>query len=146
MLLEQDGFSKVSELSPGLVFATESVSELFKLTYPNLFENLLSYLNPVTFFHFVILSDWPPLLLRITFFFRIVEEEQNICSNMWQDFNRKIISTINVKMKTLSPKKYQLLLFEKILPHKVGIKKKYFCFMKNVFVTTYNFNVWQHSL
>ena len=28
MLLEQDGFSKVSELSPGLVFTTESVSEL----------------------------------------------------------------------------------------------------------------------
>ena len=57
MLLEQDGFSKVSELSPGLVFATESVSELFKLTYPNLFKNLLGYLNQVTFFHFVILSD-----------------------------------------------------------------------------------------
>ena len=49
MLLEQDRFSKVSELSPGLVFATESVSELFKLTYPNLFKNILGYLNPVTF-------------------------------------------------------------------------------------------------
>ena len=40
MLLEQDGFSKVSEISPGLVFGTESVSEPFKLTYPNLFENI----------------------------------------------------------------------------------------------------------
>ena len=47
MLPEQDGFSKVSELSPCLVFATESVSELFKL----------GYLNPLTFFHFVIFSD-----------------------------------------------------------------------------------------
>ena len=75
MLLEQDGFSK---LSLGLVFATESVRELFKLSYPNLFKNILAYLNPVTFFHFVILSDWLPLLLRITFFFRIVEEEKNI--------------------------------------------------------------------
>ena len=78
MLLEQDGFSKVSEISPGLVLGTESVSELFKLTYSNLFENILGYLNPVTFFHFVILSDWLPLLLRITFFFRIVEEEKKI--------------------------------------------------------------------
>ena len=78
MLLEQDGFTKVSELLPGLSFATESVSELFKLTYPNLFKNILDYLNPVTFFHFVMLSDWLPLLLRITFFFRIVEEEKNI--------------------------------------------------------------------
>ena len=57
MLLEQDEFSKVSELSPGLVFATESVSELFKLTYPYLFKSILGYLNPVTFLHFVILSD-----------------------------------------------------------------------------------------
>ena len=121
MLLEQDGFSKVSELSPGLVFATESVSELFKLTYPNLFKSIFGYLNPVTFFHFVILSDWLPLLLRITFFFRIVEEEENICSNMWHNFNRKIISTINVKMKTLSPKRYQLLLFGKIHSQMVGI-------------------------
>ena len=57
MLLEQEEFSKVSELSPGLVFATESVSELFKLTYPYLFKSILGYLNPVTFLHFVILSD-----------------------------------------------------------------------------------------
>ena len=57
MLLEQDEFSKVSELSPGLVFATESVSELFKLTYPYLFKSILGYLNPVTFLHFVVLSD-----------------------------------------------------------------------------------------
>ena len=57
MLLEQDEFSKVSELSLGLVFATESVSELFKLTYPYLFKSILGYLNPVTFLHFVILSD-----------------------------------------------------------------------------------------
>ena len=57
MLLEQDEFSKVSELSPGLVFATESVSELFKLTYPYLFKSILGYLNPVTFLYFVILSD-----------------------------------------------------------------------------------------
>ena len=68
MLNKQDGFSKVSELSPCLVFATESVSELFKL----------GYLNPLTFFHFVISSDWLLLLLRITFFFRIVKEEKNI--------------------------------------------------------------------
>ena len=65
MLLEQDWFSKVSELSPCLVFATGSVSELFKL----------DYLNPLTFFHFVIPSDWLILSLTITFFFRIVEEE-----------------------------------------------------------------------
>ena len=78
MLLEQDGFPNVLELSPGLVFATESVTELFKLTYPNLLKNIVGYLNPVNFFHFVILSDWLPLLLRITFFFRIVEEEKNI--------------------------------------------------------------------
>ena len=78
MLLKQDEFSKVSELSPGLVFATESISELFKLTYPYLFKSILGYFNPVTFFHFVILSDWFPLLLRITFFFRIVQEEKNI--------------------------------------------------------------------
>ena len=56
MLLEQDEFSKVSELSPGLVFTTESVSELFKLTYPYLFKSILGYLNLVTFLHFVILS------------------------------------------------------------------------------------------
>ena len=78
LLLGQDGFWKVSELSPGLFFATESVSELFKFSYPNLFKNILGYLNPVTFFHFVILSDWLLLLLRITFLFRIVEEEKNI--------------------------------------------------------------------
>ena len=78
MLLGQDGFWKVSELSPDLFFATESVSELFKFSYPNLFKNILGYLNPVTFFHFVILSDWLLLLLRITFFLRIVEEEKNI--------------------------------------------------------------------
>ena len=78
MLLEQDGFSKVSELLPGLAFPTESVSQLFKLAYPNLFKDILDYFNPVTFFHFVILSGWFPLLLRITFFFRIVEEEKNI--------------------------------------------------------------------
>ena len=65
MVNEQDGFSKVSELSPCLAFATESVSELFKL----------GYLNPLTFFHFVIPSDWLLLSLTITFFFRIVEEE-----------------------------------------------------------------------
>ena len=68
MLPEQAGFSKVSELSPCLGFATGSVSELFKL----------GYLNPLTFFHFVISSDWLLLLLRITFFFRIVKEEKNI--------------------------------------------------------------------
>ena len=38
-------------------FGTESVSDPFKLTYPNLFENIFGYLNPVTFFHFAILSD-----------------------------------------------------------------------------------------
>ena len=65
MLPEQIGFSKVSELSPCLGFATGSVSELFKL----------GYLNPLTVFHFVIPSDWLLLSLRITFFFRIVEEE-----------------------------------------------------------------------
>ena len=78
MLLEQDGFSKASKLFPGLTFATESVSELFKLPYPNLFKNLSGYLNPVTFFHFVILSVWLFLLLRITFYFRIVEEEKKM--------------------------------------------------------------------
>ena len=67
MLNEQDGFSKVSELSPCLVFATESVTELFKLGYP----------NPLTFFHFIS-SDWLLLLLRITFFFRIAKEEKYI--------------------------------------------------------------------
>ena len=41
--------SQVSELSSGWDFATESVSELFKLTYPDLFKNILGYLNPVTF-------------------------------------------------------------------------------------------------
>ena len=70
------GFSKVSELSP--VFTTESVSQLFKLTYPDLFKNIMGYLNPVTFFHFAILSDCLPLLLRMTFFFRIVEEEKYV--------------------------------------------------------------------
>ena len=49
MLLGQDGFWKVSELSPGLFFATETVSEVFKLSYPNLLKNILGYLNPVTF-------------------------------------------------------------------------------------------------
>ena len=49
MLLEQDRFSKVSGLSPGSVFATEIVSELYKLFYPNLFKNVLGYFNPVTF-------------------------------------------------------------------------------------------------
>ena len=86
MLLEQDGFSKVSELSPALVFATESVSELLKLTYPNLFKNILGYPNPVTFFHFLILSDWLPLLLRINFFFRTVEEEKNIMFKQMTQF------------------------------------------------------------
>ena len=49
-------------------------------------------------------------------------------------------------MKTLSPKRYQFLLFEKIHPYRVGIKKKLFCFMKKVFIIIYNFNVKQHSL
>ena len=49
MLLEQIGFSKVSELFLGLVFTAEKVSELFKLSYSNLFKNILGYLNPVTF-------------------------------------------------------------------------------------------------
>ena len=113
MLLEQDGFSKVSEISPGLVFGTESVSEPFKLTYPNLFENILGYLNPVSFFHFVILSDWLPLLLWITFF-NCGGRKKYICSNMWHNFNRKIISTINVEMKIWSPKRYQLLFLKRL--------------------------------
>ena len=46
-------FTTIARLS----FATESVSELFKLTYPNQFKNMLGYLNPVTFFHFAIPSD-----------------------------------------------------------------------------------------
>ena len=78
MLLKQAGFSKGSELFPGLDFATESVGELFKLPYPNLLKNKLGYLNQVTFTHFVILSDWLILLIRITFFFRNVKEEKNI--------------------------------------------------------------------
>ena len=57
ILLQQNGFSKVSELFLGLVFTAENVSKLFKLSYPNLFKNILGYLNPVTFFHFVTPSD-----------------------------------------------------------------------------------------
>ena len=41
MLLEQDGFSNVSELFTGLVFTKENVSELFKLSFPNLFKIIL---------------------------------------------------------------------------------------------------------
>ena len=37
MLPKKDGFSKVSELFPCLVFAIESENELFKLSYFNLF-------------------------------------------------------------------------------------------------------------
>ena len=50
MLPKQDGLSKVSELSPCLAFATESVNELFKLLYFNLFKNVLDYLSPLAFF------------------------------------------------------------------------------------------------
>ena len=78
MLLEQDGFSNVSELFTGLVFTTENVSELFKLSFPNLFNIILGYLNPVALFHFIIPSGWLLLLPRITFLFRVVEEEKNI--------------------------------------------------------------------
>ena len=56
MLLEQDGFSNVSELFTGLVFTTENVSELFKFSFSNLFNIILGYLNPVSHFHFIILS------------------------------------------------------------------------------------------
>ena len=78
MLLEQDGFSNVSELFTGLAFTTENVSELFKFSFPNLFNIILGYLNPVALFHFIILSGWLLLLPRITFLFRVVEEEKNI--------------------------------------------------------------------
>ena len=76
MLLEQDGFSNVSELFTGLVFTTETVSELFKFSFSNLFNIILGYLNPVSHFHFIILSGWLRLLPRITFLFRVVEKEK----------------------------------------------------------------------
>ena len=50
MLPEQGRFSQVSELSPCLAFATESVNELFKLLYFNLFKYVLGYLSPLAFF------------------------------------------------------------------------------------------------
>ena len=50
MLPKQDRFSLVSELSLCLAFATESVNELFKLLYFNLFKNVLGYLSPLAFF------------------------------------------------------------------------------------------------
>ena len=49
MLPEQDGFSEVSELSPGLFFATERVSAFFRLSYFDLLQNILGYLSPVAF-------------------------------------------------------------------------------------------------
>ena len=36
-------------------------------------------------------------------------------------------------MKTMSPKRYQLLVFEKIHPHRAGIKKKNFFFHEKSF-------------
>ena len=50
MLPKQDRFDQVSELSPCLAFATESVNELFKLLCFNLFKNVLGYLSPLGFF------------------------------------------------------------------------------------------------
>ena len=43
-----------------------------------------------------------PLLLRITFFYRITEEEKiNLWSKIWHSLNSKIISIVNVKVITL---------------------------------------------
>ena len=50
VLPKQGRFSLVSELSPCLAFATESVNELFKLLCFNLFKNVLGYLSPLAFF------------------------------------------------------------------------------------------------
>ena len=41
MLPEQDGFSKVSELSPCLFFATEIASVIFWLSYFDQFKHIL---------------------------------------------------------------------------------------------------------
>ena len=50
MLPKQDGFWDVSELSSGLFFATDSVSVFFRLSYFDLFKNILGYLSPIAFF------------------------------------------------------------------------------------------------
>ena len=78
MLAEKYGFLKVSELSSCLGFATESVSELFKLSYLNLFKSILVYLNPLNFFHFLFYQTNSFRYLELTFFFRIVQEEKYI--------------------------------------------------------------------
>ena len=46
----RDGFSKLSKLDSCLVFATERENEFFKLSYINLFKNILGYLGPLAFF------------------------------------------------------------------------------------------------
>ena len=50
MLPKQDGFPYASELFPCLAFATESVNELFTMSYLNLFKSVLGYLSPLSFF------------------------------------------------------------------------------------------------
>ena len=50
MLPEQDGFSEVSELSPGLFFVTESVTVFFRLSYFDLFKNILGCHSALAFF------------------------------------------------------------------------------------------------
>ena len=62
------------------------------------------------FLLFVILSVWLLLLLRMAFFYRIVEEKK-LCFNIWHNLNVEIISTINVKTITLKN------LVQKIISH-----------------------------
>ena len=73
---------------PCLFFATEIASVFFRLSYFDHFKNILSHLSPLAFFlalcytvrltTFVTLqSDWLLLLLRMAFFYIIVEEEKN---------------------------------------------------------------------
>ena len=50
MMPEQDRFSEVSELSPGLFFFTESVTVFFRLSYFDLFKNTLGCRSPLAFF------------------------------------------------------------------------------------------------
>ena len=67
----------ILKLSPCLVFAIETVSELFKLSYFNLLKNILAYLNALILFSILLYRQTDFFCyFRITFFFRIVEEEK----------------------------------------------------------------------
>ena len=93
--------TEVSEVSSG--YATESVNEFFKLSYFNLFESILGYVNSLAFF--------PVLLYRQTDYFCYLEWLYPI--ELWRKKNNSVrtyLKGTNIRGKKIS----QILRFSEI--------------------------------